>query len=171
VSPIWSLSVSVDHASAWVALKGPWRRACGRVRGREGDGLSGCDPDASIQKRRGQDVERANGRHRPLTPNKIWEAGKDHQGRPVGGDAGTGTRSRGLKGHAGGRLGTSILAGLYVTLLLGAPVCTGSWEWEVGVEYVKYRGLAYGAVSVDHASAWVALKGPWRQACGRVSGR
>jgi hypothetical protein len=30
------VTVSVDHASSCVALKGPWRHACARVRGREG---------------------------------------------------------------------------------------------------------------------------------------
>jgi hypothetical protein len=54
-------SVSVDHASAWVALKGSWRRASARVGGREGDGLSGCDPNASITKRRVKTFKRAGG--------------------------------------------------------------------------------------------------------------
>ena len=91
--------------------------------------------------------------------------------RPVCDDAGTGTRSRGLKCRAGGRLGSRFLAGLRLALLLGTFVCVGGWKWEVGVEYVKSEVLGAGPVSVDHASAWVALKGPWRQACGRVSGR
>ena len=51
-----SMSVSVDHASSWVALKGQWRQACARVGGREGDGLSGCEPDASVTRHRGHDV-------------------------------------------------------------------------------------------------------------------
>jgi hypothetical protein len=91
--------------------------------------------------------------------------------RPIGDDAGTGTRSRGLKSYAGGRFGARILVGLRIALLLSTFVCVGGWKWEVGVEYVKSRGLGARTVSVDHASAWVALKGPWRQACGRVSGR
>jgi len=44
------VTVSVDHASSWVALKGPWRHAGARVGGRDGDGRSGCDPEASIEK-------------------------------------------------------------------------------------------------------------------------
>ena len=165
------MSVSVDHASAWVALKGPWRRACGRVSGREGEGLSGCDPDASIKKRRVSDTRRVNGRPQPSTPDKFWEAGKGHQGRPRGDDADTGTRLRGLRNRAAGRSGARILEGLRITLLLGALTSLGGLRWEFDVDYVKSREVSGGAVSVDHASAWVALKGPWRQACGRVSGR
>jgi hypothetical protein len=163
-------SVSVDHASAWVALKGPWRRACARVGSREGDGLSGCDPDASITKRRVQDAVNRNGRPQPQTPNKFWEAGKDLQGWPVGDDAGTGTRSRG-EGRAGGRLGTRVVGGLRIAVLLAFFGVGGAWHMEGRMEYVKSTWQASGSVSVDHASAWVALKGPWRQACARVGGR
>ena len=164
-------SVSVDHASAWVALKGPWRQACARVGGREGDGLSGCDPEASITKRRVQDLGLRHGRPQPSTPIKFREAGKGLQGWPVGDDADTGTRSHSLQNRAGGRSGARILAGLRITLLLGAFASIGGLQWEIAVDYVKLKGSGAETVSVDHASAWVALKGPWRQACGRVSGR
>jgi hypothetical protein len=165
------LSVSVDHASAWVALKGPWRHACGRVSGRKGDGQSGCVPDASIQKRRGQDSNRAGGRPQPSTPKNLWEAGKGPQGRPVGDDADTGTRSGGVDFRPGGRFGARVLVALRIAVLSAAFVFVKAGHLEMDVEYVKSIQADAGPVSVDHASAWVALKGPWRLARGRVSGR
>jgi hypothetical protein len=76
-----------------------------------------------------------------------------------------------LRNRAGGRFGVRILEGLRITLLLSAFASIGALKWEIGVDYVKSKGLGAMSVSVYHASAWVALKGPWRQACGRVSGR
>jgi hypothetical protein len=162
------MSVSVYHASAWVALKGPWRRACARVGGRKGDGLSGCDPDASISKRRGQDQGDRHGRPQPSTPKKFWEAGKGLQGRPDCDDADAGTRSRG-ECHVVGRLGKRVAVGFRIAVVLGI-VCSGGFcHLEGRMEYVKL--IRPSAVSVYHASAWVALKGPWRHARARVGGR
>ena len=171
LSPEHFRSVSVDHASAWVALKGPWRRASARVGGREGDGLSGCDPDASITKRRVQDLGFRHGRPQPSTPNKFREAGKGLQGWPVGDDADTGTRSHGER-RAGGRLRKRVAIAFRVAVVLAILCGSNAWHLEGRVEYVKsWRPRSLGSVSVDHASAWVALKGPWRHARARVGGR
>jgi hypothetical protein len=164
-------SVSVYHASAWVALKGPWRRACARVGGRKGDGLSGCDPDASISKRRVQDQDDRHGRPQPSTPKKFWEAGKGLQGRPLCDDADTGTRSRGERCVAG-NLGKQLAVVFRVAVVLALICSRGVCQLEGRLEYVKYMGSgSFSAVSVYHASAWVALKGPWRHARARVGGR
>jgi len=173
VASTYCSSVSVDHASSWVALKGPWRRASARVGGREGDGLSGCDPDASVKKRRVHDATHRHGSLQPSTPKKFWGAGKDSQRRPVGGDAGTGTRSRGGICRAGGRLGSRHHGCSRIPrLVLAALAFLAVSQVEVNVEYVDFgRVGAYMSVSVDHASSWVALKGTWRQACARVGGR
>jgi hypothetical protein len=167
-------SVSVDHASSWVALKGPWRRACARVGGREGDGLSGCDPEASIEELGVQGLEIRCAGRQPLTPVKLWGAGKDFQRPPDGDGAGTGTRSRGRgSGGSTGQLGcTRRPARRVARWLISVLAAIGLFLEDVEVQYVKSpSGAVAWTVSVDHASSWVALKGPWRHACARVGGR
>ena len=171
--PMLRQSVSVDHASSCVALKGPWRQACARVGGREGEGLSGCDPDASVTKRGVHDEGRARGGHQPSTPINFWGAGKDLLGRRACGDADTGTRSRNENRFAGGRFGARFLAGLRIARrFLAAVACIGFLQTEVDVSYLKSgSGAVVMHVSVDHASSCVALMGPWRHARARVGGR
>ena len=109
-----------------------------------------------------------------MTPANFWGAGKDFQRPPVGDGAGTGTRSRGrASGRAVGQPGRGRrLARRAAHWLMAVGAALGFLQKEVEVQYVKsLDGTTAWTVSVDHASSWVALKGPWRHACARVGGR
>jgi hypothetical protein len=125
-----------------------------------------------MTKRRVQDLGHNRSRRQSLTPKSIWGTGKDLQGPPDRGGAYAGTRSRGHVYRAGGRFGKQYGIILHVAFLLSAAGFGFDMQAEVGMEYVKSMAAdARGFVSVEHASSWVALKGPWRQACARVGGR
>jgi hypothetical protein len=124
-----------------------------------------------MTKRRLQDFEHKHGRSRSLTPYSIWGTGKDFQGQPDRGGAYAGTRLHDRECCAGGRVGMQFGVILQIAFLLSSAALIFNVQMEVDMEYVKSAAAECDQVSVEHASSWVALKGPWRQACARVGGR
>ena len=84
--------------------------------------------------------------------------------------------------HGGAITGGSALVGRTPEVPEGAPAVRlllalivaliGGGSWGMKLEFAESpaRGVAL-AVSVYHASSWVALKAPWRQPCARDGGR